>query len=538
MKKGLTPIMIKEPTQEQMEVLEHTGNIVVTAKPGSGKTFTVVEKIANIMPSLPSYQGVIAISFTNKASDELKRRCKQRGVESKQSFFGTIDRFYISQIIIPFASHLTCLIPEYEVVKTLKDDPKYSELDNIDGELTPEQESLLLSALSEGKIFLEISGEIALYILKNAPGAINYIQSRYTHIFIDEYQDCGKIQHAIFLLLIGNGLTGIAVGDIDQAIYGFSNRFPEYLISLVGQEDFKHIELNKNHRCHPSISEYSLGLFNASKKVYEEKRVFKVSVAGNEKNIANKIDKNLSAIKEKYEVRCNNNVAILCRNNSIVHLLDVTLKTPHKTFTDTPLDRDNSEWGRLFRDIISSRFDENVFAVDYAEQLFSDELESVKYHKALALCQKIFSCHQDDISSVESDIIDLAQLVYPKKKNSSAIAMLNQVLTDDKLLNSYIPAAENEINLMTLHKSKGLEFNIVFHMDLYRWILPNEYSTAAAQLQDLNLHYVGVTRAIDVCYLMNGSERYSNNQGKYIKAVPSPFLFKSGLSERRNDVTW
>ena len=70
--------MGKEPTQEQMEVLGYSGNIVVTAKPGSGKTFTVVEKIANIMPSLPDYQGVIAISFTNKASDELKRRCKQR----------------------------------------------------------------------------------------------------------------------------------------------------------------------------------------------------------------------------------------------------------------------------------------------------------------------------------------------------------------------------------------------------------------------------------------------------------------------------
>ena len=216
--------MNKEPTQEQMEVLEHTGNIVVTAKPGSGKTFTVVEKIANIMPSLPSYQGIIAISFTNKASDELKRRCKQRGVEPKQSFFGTIDKFYISQIIIPFASHLTCLMPEYEVVNTLKDDPSYSELNNINGNLTPEQESLLLSALSEGKIFLEISGEIALYILKNVSGALNYMKARYTHIFIDEYQDCGKIQHAIFLLLVDNGLTGIAVGDINQAIYGFSNK--------------------------------------------------------------------------------------------------------------------------------------------------------------------------------------------------------------------------------------------------------------------------------------------------------------------------
>lgn len=75
-------------------------------------------------------------------------------------------------------------------------------------------------------LFLEISGEIALYVLKNVPGALKYIKARYTHIFIDEYQDCGEIQHAIFLLLVSIGLKGIAVGDINQAIYGFSTRFP------------------------------------------------------------------------------------------------------------------------------------------------------------------------------------------------------------------------------------------------------------------------------------------------------------------------
>ena len=45
------------------------------------------------IPDLPEYKGVIAISFTNKASDELKRRCKQRCADTKQSFFGTIDKF-------------------------------------------------------------------------------------------------------------------------------------------------------------------------------------------------------------------------------------------------------------------------------------------------------------------------------------------------------------------------------------------------------------------------------------------------------------
>ena len=55
----------KEPTDEQRRVLQYDGNIVVTAKPGSGKTYTLVEKIACIIPSLPDHKGVVAISFTN-----------------------------------------------------------------------------------------------------------------------------------------------------------------------------------------------------------------------------------------------------------------------------------------------------------------------------------------------------------------------------------------------------------------------------------------------------------------------------------------
>lgn len=44
LKKGVILLMIKEPTEEQAKILSHEGNIVVTARPGSGKTYTVVEK--------------------------------------------------------------------------------------------------------------------------------------------------------------------------------------------------------------------------------------------------------------------------------------------------------------------------------------------------------------------------------------------------------------------------------------------------------------------------------------------------------------
>ena len=108
-------------------------------------------------------------------------------------------------------------------------------------------------------------------------------------------------------------------------------------------------------------------------------------------------------------------------------------------------------------------------------------------------------------------------------------------------LNAGIDNLEDENNkvlLMTLHNAKGLEFNIVFHMDMYKWIIPNEFGDESSVQQDLNLHYVGLTRAKDACYIMNGTARFRNKKNDYIFAEPSLFLSKPGLAERRKDVRW
>lgn len=134
--------------------------------------------------------------------------------------------------------------------------------------------------------------------------------------------------------------------------------------------------------------------------------------------------------------------------------------------------------------------------------------------------------------------MSLAKLIYPKGDNEAARMLLHSVLTDSTLIQSYVPAADHEINIMTLHKSKGLEFNIVFHMDMYKYIISNDWGNADDVAQMLNLHYVGVTRAIDVCYIMNGSKRYRSKQNDFIDAYPSAFLTQPGLAERRRNVIW
>ncbi|WP_338099996.1 UvrD-helicase domain-containing protein [Methanolapillus africanus] len=256
-----------KPTPEQEKIINESGNIVVTAKPGSGKTFTIIEKIKIISDSLLSYQGVIAISFTQKSSYELSIRSKRREIPKKKSFYGTIDGFCINEIIRPFSKHFTNQINLFEVKTTLNDYPIYKELkslENVNEEVSQSNMDLLSQSLKEGHIFLDICGETALFILNNVPACLEYLKSRYTHIFIDEYQDCGEAQDAIFKKLVNAGIIGVAVGDLDQAIYAFSNRYSKFLSSLMSNPNFKHFKLTENRRCHKSISDYSLALMGIS----------------------------------------------------------------------------------------------------------------------------------------------------------------------------------------------------------------------------------------------------------------------------------
>lgn len=212
--------MITKPTFEQQKIIDAEGNIVVTAKPGSGKTYTIVEKIAGILENVPEYQGVIAISYTNKASDELKKRCKNKGIDLKSSFFGTIDKFYINQIIRPFACHITKKYIPLEIEKGIPDEPEYESLKEIvyKTELNSEQAASIIKMLKSGLIFLPLAGAVALYITKQLPEVLVYLKARYTYIFIDEYQDCGIVQHKFFLYIVHNNICGVAVGDPDQGV--------------------------------------------------------------------------------------------------------------------------------------------------------------------------------------------------------------------------------------------------------------------------------------------------------------------------------
>ena len=93
---------------------------------------------------------------------------------------------------------------------------------------------------------------------------------------------------------------------------------------------------------------------------------------------------------------------------------------------------------------------------------------------------------------------------------------------------------------MTLHKSKGLEFEVVFHLNMSEWELPgkrienNDFNNPIYTNweQDLNLHYVGITRAKKECILVRGTKR-TNAYNKLKCAKDSEFLSINDLPKLR-----
>lgn len=539
-----------EPTSQQELILEHNGNEVIIAAPGSGKTFVISEKIKRIISTSKEHQGVIAISYTNKASNELRERCLKNGLPNKGSFFGTIDKFNISEIIIPFAKQLWGLpISSIEVKKinTLEEEQQslftwFSRSLEVD-KLENEEISLLKDFFKKGIILLDTVGLLANYVFTTSIACRKYLKAKYSAIYIDEYQDSGVNQHELFLKIVELGITGSAVGDLNQSIYEFSGKSAKFLSDLITKDNFKHFRLDKNHRCHPSIINYSNYLLDPKIELIpaDSNRVFFHRIKGNEVNISIWLD---GIIKQLNEMGIkNSSIAVLTRANRTAEIIDANLKTPHKLLTTTELDRDLNIWSAIFNSLLYFLFDSKyMFSEVVSDYISFERVSRNDREKLISLKKTVLS--EFDLNNLNTlQVVDvfsqIAEIFAPNSQKEESQRLLIEILNSKLLLDTYKPVDENEINIMTLHKSKGLEFDIVFHLDLYEWVFPQKSPgpnsdwknpTYSNMKQDINLHYVGITRAKQACFLISSTLR-TNNQGSEKVGNDSEFVWMNNIDK-------
>lgn len=530
-----------EPTLEQQAAIDCEGNVVVTARPGSGKTFTLARMIARESARLLSYQGVIAISYTNKASDELRDRCRRLGVERKMSFFGTIDSFCMGQILVPFVSHVTHKATNLNLVE----DELCPEWKSLEGQMIDDENlrSFIIGSFRDGNLPIGALGPAALFILEMVPQAMAFIKARYTAIFVDEYQDCGKYQHLLMKKLIACGLRGIAVGDLDQAIFRFADKSPSHLREFLTSNDFRRFEITKNYRCDKAIQAYSLTLLGAHSGSIPraDRRVFAIHMNGDEETLSAGIRERLPMILRKYGVSERREVALIGFGNKTLDRFADFIDLPHKRFSETPLDKGFSKWNRVFSDLLSEYYNPRHFSGRFLDDHLGSFAKPATRQRGTALLEEYFSLSENELSDNVGLAVSIARLCEPESDNNDALGAYRAVVEDIELLrNGFKPASPDEVNILTYHKAKGLEYDIVFCLETYQFIMPPykyEEKPYDAYGQALCMHYVGVTRAKKVCYILLGSMRH-NGKGELKDALPSEFLNYPGLADIRIDTWW
>jgi DNA helicase-2/ATP-dependent DNA helicase PcrA len=531
------------PTVEQGAILICNDHMVVTACPGSGKTAIVAEKVRAMLPTLPDYKGVAAISYTKKASAELKKRCSANGIDTKRSFFGTIDSFSTSEIVMPFLGHLFGKPPEIVEVKFFESlsEPEQRLFDDIAiKQITVDQTELLKERLKKlylsGVLVMETIGILAVFVCDNSSACKRYIKSRYAAIFIDEYQDSGNPQHELFIRFKAFGIVSVAVGDVDQSIFSFSHRDPKYIKSLCETDSgYKHLSLTINHRCHPSIVNYANRLLDSQRALIpvDDVRVYRRRLNGTQIEVVQWINEVLPGMMKSFGVLHNREVGILVRNSNTGDIVAKNLALPSRLFSDNQITRTPSLFSNFFGALLNFRFDNRITVQSIIDEFLR---KRVNRDYLLSLRKAIQNCRKCSPELLSAAAVLTAEKLFLGTASRLLIDSLNSVLSNPADLRYFEPINDDELQVMTLHKSKGLEFKIVFHLDLYDWVLPRRvyiegnYEVVYENEQEcLNLHYVGVTRAQEACVLLTSTRRLNfanENKG----GNPSQFYDRPGLN--------
>ncbi|MDT2864349.1 ATP-dependent helicase [Vagococcus carniphilus] len=227
-------------------VVDTENNLYVTACPGSGKTRTLTRKIAytsNLYPD--SLKKIIAITYTNRAANEIVERLEKLDVNEEHIWVGTIHQFCLDFILRKYGLNLSRtsrgikIIDEYTTSKYLKLGCEelrisYNHYDhpnlklNTSEELFEKDRTKINLAknyhhrLSEkNEIDFDLILTLSLKILEENPVATEIISKNMRSIFIDEFQDTNEYQYQVIGLLAkaNNIIKLMFVGDSDQAIF-------------------------------------------------------------------------------------------------------------------------------------------------------------------------------------------------------------------------------------------------------------------------------------------------------------------------------
>lgn len=484
--------------QIRKDILAASGNIVVSASAGSGKTTIMVKKILKKLNEISDHKTVAAITFTIKATEEIKKKSEQ--IDGNNKFVVmTNDSFIEYEIIRPFLKDAFGEMYNNDFVISYEHSVKSS---SFDGCLNTLEKSNKLGTYHN--IRRNFKFELAKKVLERSTAAQEYFKSKYAMIFLDEYQDSDIDMHNLFMYIKNVLLIDLfIVGDGKQAIYLWRGAQRD-IFNQLENEGMQRFELVTNFRSHFEIVNYANLIHNYSqfRNDYPKEVTHVVHCRTNDY---------VSSINELCESNVldkNKNITIIANINRDAKEISDNLNARGFNFVfipKTPLD-DGSENANVLKVIACYLLDDNYSVFDIAEVLRVEQERTVlnKIDNLLKPLKKLvpLSSNQtkDDIKSSFFESITNFNNFF-----GTNITNDEQVLLLDTVTNKYFYPAfikSNDLHkVMTVFGSKGLEFNQVISFAKYY-----NFSDESKK----NNHYVCVTRAEEKFVMMEGElEKYS-----------------------------
>ena len=271
----------------QWKAYNSTGNCVILAGPGSGKTKTLTIKLARMLAEdIRPPRGIACITYNNQCARELKKRFSLLGVEdSLRVSIGTLHSFCLKHIVLPYtqlaklpkkhpitvASTRESEMLQQKAIDTTigtseewgprfvkyrrqyldRDSPEWKSKDG-EAALAIEKYETLLD--EQGLIDFDGMVLIGLHLVQEYAWVRKALAARFPILVVDEYQDLGyALDRIVRCLCFDAGMRLVAVGDPDQSIYGFTGADPLLLRRLAKGDNVTPIRLRLNYRCGSEI---------------------------------------------------------------------------------------------------------------------------------------------------------------------------------------------------------------------------------------------------------------------------------------------
>ncbi len=290
-------------------VIHGQGPLLLLAGPGSGKTFTITNRILYLMEQGISPEKILVITFAREAALSMQSRFQSMAPSVSPVNFGTFHSVFYHILLDSNACGRAKLLGSSErqnlMIPILK---KYKAEDTGQSlwEDTREDAMQILSAVSFykntcrledareklplqwQKYFEQILEEYGQRVksggwldfddmlwecrelLKARAGIRRRWQERFSHILIDEFQDINPVQYEVVKLLTREPFNIFAVGDDDQSIYGFRGSWPECMRRFVKEFGAKKLLLDVNYRSNQQIIDAALAVIGENRDRFQK----------------------------------------------------------------------------------------------------------------------------------------------------------------------------------------------------------------------------------------------------------------------------